>query len=399
MGNLLITGGKVIDGTGAPARLADIRIRNGRIAEVAPGLSSQGETAIDATGAVVTPGFINSHTHFDATIYWDPMCDPMPQHGVTTVVAGNCSLGLAPVRPQDRHAQVDVYSFIEDMPLDVLNQAIPWSWESFEDYAATLKQLQLGVNLATFVGHSQIRCYVMGDAAWERVATPGEIAAMTAELDKALAAGALGLSYSLYDKDREGRRVPSALADDAEMDAMIARLGTHGASFQFVPGDTTDVIIGQLEWLGTFLARHKVTGFYNILVHLDSDPTRSQRIVACLEGLQAKGTRIFGMASPRMFEMSIGFQGSICFMAVPAWNELVQSAPDVQQRMIADPQWRARARHDANSASRCCSRSTSRSFCGSARSANRSCRAGSAGHSAILWRSAAGILPTCWPTG
>src|SRR5690606_13931270 len=99
MGDLLIRGGTVIDGTGAPARRADIRVRGNRIAEIGQDLALEGEQVIDAAGAVVTPGFIDSHTHFDATIYWDPMLDPMPQHGVTTVVAGNCSLGLAPVRP------------------------------------------------------------------------------------------------------------------------------------------------------------------------------------------------------------------------------------------------------------------------------------------------------------
>ncbi len=347
MGDLLIVGGEVIDGTGSAGRIADVRVRGGRLVEIAPGLAPQGEAVIDAAGAVVAPGFIDSHTHFDATIYWDPLLDPMPQHGVTSVVAGNCSLGLAPVRPSDRRAQVDVYSFIEDMPLDVLDDAIPWTWQSFDEYAAALSARALGVNVALFVGHSQIRAWVMGEAAWERAATPGEIAAMCSELDKALAAGALGLSYSLYDKDRAGRPVPSCLADDAEMDALCVVLGRRGASFQFVPGDTTDVIIGQIEWLARFLGPHGVTGFYNILVHLDSDPERSRRLVACLERLQADGVRIYGMASPRPFELQIAFSGSICFIAVPAWNELVQAPLADKRRLAADPEWRARARHDA----------------------------------------------------
>jgi N-acyl-D-aspartate/D-glutamate deacylase len=351
MSDLLIVEGTVIDGTGAPGRKADIRVRGGRIVEVAPGLAPQGERVIDAAGALVAPGFIDSHTHFDATIYWDPLCDPMPQHGVTSVVVGNCSLGLAPVRPADRRSQVDVYSYIEDMPVDVLNEAIPWTWQGFADYAATLATRKLGVNVCAFVGHSQIRGYVMGEAAWERAATADEVAAMCAELETALTAGALGLSYSLYDKDREGRPVPSCLADDAEMDALCAVLGRHGASFQFVPGDTTDVIIGQIEWLAKFLGPHGVTGFYNILVHLDSDPERSRRLVACLEGLQARGLRIYGMASPRPFELLIGFEQSICFIGVPAWNELVQAPRAEKQRLIRDAGWRARARHDAASCS------------------------------------------------
>jgi N-acyl-D-amino-acid deacylase len=349
-GDLLICGGTVIDGTGAVGRKADIRVRAGRIDEIGPNLGAQGEFEIDAGGALVAPGFIDSHTHFDATIYWDPLCDPMPQHGVTTVVAGNCSLSLAPVRPQDRLEQVEVYSFIEDMPADVLNDVIPWDWESYSEYAASLEKQRLGVNLACFVGHSQIRSYVMGKAAWERAANADEVAAMADELGKALTAGALGLSYSLFDKDREGRLVPCRHADDAEMDALIARLGAHRASLQFVPGDSADLIISQLEWLGTFLGKHQVTGFYNALVQIDGEATRAGRTLACLEALQAKGVRMYGMVSPRLFELAIGFAGSICFMNLPAWNQLAQADPAEQRRLISDAAWRAQARSDAD----CC---------------------------------------------
>jgi N-acyl-D-aspartate/D-glutamate deacylase len=348
MGNLLIRNGTVIDGTGAPGRKADIRIGEGRIAEIAPGLQHQGEQEIDASGAVVTPGFIDSHTHFDATVFWDPLCDPMPQHGVTTVLAGNCSLGFAPMRPQDRAAQIDVFSYIEDLPVDLLNKVIPWNWESFADYARAQGERKLGVNLLTFVGHAQIRSFVMGEAAWERTATSEEIASMAALLDEALRAGAPGMSFSLYDKDRKGRSVPSCLADDAELDAMIATLAGHDAVFQFVPGDTTDVIIGQLEWFGKFLAKHGVTGFYNILVHLDSDPERSHRLRACLGQLHEKGAMIFGMASPRPFETLIGFDETLAFIAVPAWNELIQAPGEEKFRMVGDPAWRERARGDAD---------------------------------------------------
>jgi N-acyl-D-aspartate/D-glutamate deacylase len=347
-GDLLIRGGTLVDGTGAPGRQADVRIRGGKIAEIAPKLASQGEGEIDATGAIVAPGFIDSHTHYDATIFWDPMLDPMSQHGVTSVVAGNCALGLAPVRAQDRLSQIDVFSFIEDLPADLLNAVIPWKWESFADYAKALGEVKLGVNLLSYVGHSQIRGWVMGAAAWERAATAQEIAAMVEELDKALAAGALGLSYSLFDKDRESRPVPSFHADDAEMDALIAVLGKQGATFQFVPGDTTDVIIGQLEWLGGFLARHKVVGLYNTLVHLDSDPERSHRLVASLEQLHAKGAKIYGMVSPRLFEIEISFLAGIGFINLPSWNELVNVPLEKKFALIADEAWLAKARHEVD---------------------------------------------------
>jgi len=348
MGNLLIKGGKLVDGTGASARYADIRVRGGLIEEIGPDLDPCDEAIIDAAGAIVAPGFIDSHTHFDATIFWDPICDPMPQHGVTTVVAGNCSLGLAPIREQDRRSQVDVYGYIEDMPTDLLNDAIPWSWESYGDYADALSNVPLGVNLMTFVGHTQIRCYVMGDAAWERTATAREIEAMADELDKALGAGAIGMSFSLFDKDRQSRPVPSCLADDAELDALMAVLGKHGATFEFVPGDNVELILEHLDRLGALLGKHNVTGLYNILLHMESQPDRAERIVARLEELRSQGTRIFGMVSPRQIELSIGFEQTMCFIDVPSWNDLVQAPREARLQMIQDEEWRSLARKDAD---------------------------------------------------
>lgn len=349
MGNLLIVNGDVIDGTGGPALRLDVRVRDGRIAEMAAGLAPDGEPVIDAAGAIVAPGFIDSHTHFDATVFWDPRCDPMPQHGVTSVVIGNCALSLAPVRPQDRAAQIDVYSYIEDLPVDVLNAAIPWKWETFGEYAQALSRQPLGINLIGFVGHSQIRAYIMGDAAWERAATPEEIAAMADELDKALAAGALGLSYSLFDKDRRGRLVPSCVADAAELDALFAVLAAHEAPFQFVPdGNTTETLLDQLEWLASFLERHGVVGLYNIVVHVDGEPDRSRRVMELLERLHARGVRLFGMVSPRPFELSIGFDQTIAFINIPAWNELVQAGADEKRRLVSSEEWRSRARADVD---------------------------------------------------
>ena len=240
MSGLLIAGGQVVDGTGAPGRVADVRIKDGRIAEIGAGLA-RGRAGIDAGGAIVAPGFINSHTHFDATIYWDPLLDPMPQHGVTTFVAGNCSLGLAPMRPGRPAEPGRCLQLCRGHAGRLLNEAIPWDWESYPEYARSL-QMPMGVNLVTLVGHSQLRCYVMGEAAWERARGRTRSPRWPRSSTRRLRRARPGMSYSLFDRDRAGRPVPSCLADDAEMDALVARLGAYGAALQFVPGGTAEML-------------------------------------------------------------------------------------------------------------------------------------------------------------
>ena len=245
------------------------------------------------------------------------------------------------MRAEDRTGQIDTFSYIEDMPADLLNSVIPWEWEKFPDYARSFDRRPLGLNMVTFAGHSQIRAYVMGEAAWERAATPEEIKLIAAELEEALKAGANGLSFSLFDKDRKGRLVPSRHADDAE-------LAEYGAVLQFIPGHSTEGIIADLERVGAVLARHRVPGLYNALVHLDSEPDRAPRTIACLEALHAKGAHIWAMVSPRPFELRVDFEQSICFINVPAWNDLVQAPTETQRQMVSDPAWRDRARADAD---------------------------------------------------
>ena len=156
MSDLLVRGGLVVDGTGSPARAADVRVRGGRIAEIGPGLRPDGERVLDAGGGYVTPGFIDIHTHFDPAVFWDPMCDPMPQHGVTTVLAGNCSLSLAPVRPGQHGGVQELLCYIEDMPAESLDAALPWNWESYGDYLAAVDKL--AASASTWPGWSGTTC-------------------------------------------------------------------------------------------------------------------------------------------------------------------------------------------------------------------------------------------------
>ena len=197
-----------------------------------------GEQEIDAGGAVVAPGFIDCHTHYDPSIWWDPLVDPMPQHGVTTVVTGNCSLSLTPVRAADRARAADVFGFIEDIPVDAFATGIPWNWESYAEWHDALRMYGTAVNVAPLVGHSNLRVYVMGDDAWERAATPDERDRLAAVLAECLAAGALGLSTSFVDTDRNAHAVPSRAADADEFLALIdvlARAPGSARVLEFLP--------------------------------------------------------------------------------------------------------------------------------------------------------------------
>ncbi|WP_157215121.1 N-acyl-D-amino-acid deacylase family protein [Flavisphingomonas formosensis] len=236
----LIKGGTVVDGTGAPAYAADVRVKHGLIAEIGPDLQPEPrERVVDAAGCYVTPGFIESHNHFDGPMWWMPTMEPMPGYGVTTSVNGNCGFAAAPVHddPVVRKEMVDIFSFFEDIPDKPFLNLLPWDWRKWSEYKASLERnVKIPVNYAAFVGHIAIRLAVMGMEAWDRAATPDEIKAMCAHLEDALDAGALGLSSNLLDHDSRDRPVPTLRADDAEFAALMDVLARY-------PGRTLQVIV------------------------------------------------------------------------------------------------------------------------------------------------------------
>ncbi len=173
MADLVIRGGTVIDGTGAPGRRADVAIEGERIRAIGPGLS--GARTLDASGCVVAPGFIDIHTHYDAQVFWDPALTPSCFHGVTTVVAGNCGFSIAPTRPSHREVIARTLENVEDMNPATLGAGIPWDFETHPEYLASVGRRGTALNFGAYVGHTAVRLYVMGDAAYERKATDEEV--------------------------------------------------------------------------------------------------------------------------------------------------------------------------------------------------------------------------------
>jgi N-acyl-D-aspartate/D-glutamate deacylase len=233
MSELLIRSARVVDGTGAPSRRADVLVREGTVVEIGDGLRAERDARhIDADGLVLTPGFIDVHTHYDAQLMFEPTASPSSWHGVTTVVTGNCGFSLAPSRSDDIPWLLQTLARVEGMSADALAAGVTFAGGSTADLVRHLEG-RLGVNVVPLVGHCAIRRHVMGDAASERAATDDEIAHMADLLDRELADGGYGFSSSQLDvhADHEGRPVPSNLAEPAELVALAAVLARHPGSF------------------------------------------------------------------------------------------------------------------------------------------------------------------------
>lgn len=345
MRDLLIRGGMVVDGTDEPPFPADVRVRAGVIAEVGPRLWPDGEPVLDAGGAFVAPGFIDTHTHLDPSLFWDPLCDPMPQHGVTTVVTGNCSLSLAPVRPEHRGDLAAMFAYIEDIPRSALSGAVPWGWTSWREYDEALRRDGFAVNVASLVGHTALRLFVMGDQAWERPASPTERSRMAAVLDGCLLAGGFGLSTSLFDEDAAKRPVPSRLADDAEVGAVLDVLAARAAFFAFIPNVATHAgILRDVERMARLCRPRGIVASWNGLFHDERKPERSAELLTQAAELQADGARVYPQVSPRRMDVRVNWDGGMAFYSMAPWHQVVQASGEDKRRLLADPAWRTSAR-------------------------------------------------------
>jgi N-acyl-D-amino-acid deacylase len=354
--DMLIVGGTVIDGTGAPGEVSNVRLRDGLIAEVGPKLAPEtGEEVFDADGCFVLPGLIESHTHFDGTMWWQPDLDPLPGCGVTTVVMGNCGFAIAPLHKDQevREQVVKIFSFFEDIPEEPFLQNLPWDWSTWSEYKASMtRNVRVPVNYGAFVGHIALRLAVMGMDAWDRAASPEETLQIAALLDDALGAGALGMSTNLMDHDGEDRPVPSLQADDAEFRALFEVMARY-------PNSSVQVVVDSLMRMTATASVEriaKISEGLQVRVQWVGVPTLQwqkdyglQKPLADLhQRLSDEGRDFWTGYAHVPITVTASVRQSLLFAQTNAyaWHEVVTAETDEEKlALLADPDWRKRARH------------------------------------------------------
>lgn len=349
MGDVIIRGGTVVDGTGAPGVSADVRVRDGLITEVGPGLAVENEQVIDAGGAYVIPGIIDNHTHLDGAMWWDTGLDPLPASGNTSMVFGNCGNSIAPLAGAQRDEIVDLLCFLEDLPLEAFERLIPWTWERWPEYMTALEGQPTSVHAGGYVGHLALRTYVMGPPAWERAATPEEVQQMCAVLDEGLAVGALGLSLNFFDRDRTLRLVPGFFADDDELLALFTVVARHRpATVQCITRfNDREHDVADAERMARLLkAAGGVRGQWPGIPMNVRDADHRPVLWDAHHRIQAGGADLWPAVAFKPLAPFFSFERSIVFQRVPAWNEWVNGPTESKLATLADPAWRDRARTD-----------------------------------------------------
>src|SRR5881227_85206 len=337
--DLLIRGGTLVDGTGAPARPGDVAIRDGRIAAVG---TVQGTAArvLDADGAVVAPGFVDIHTHYDAQVFWDRMLTISPWHGVTSVVMGNCGFGVAPTRPAHRDLVLRTLESVEGMSLEALHAGVgtDWPFESFGEFLSAIEQRGTAINVGALVGHTPVRLYVMGEEATEREATADEIAAMRALVRDALRAGALGFatSKSPTHVGWAGRPVPSRVASWHEIEALAGCLAEAA-------GGVMQATIGPGLFLDQFAAiqerTHRPVSWTALLGGM-LGPDGHRAVLEQSAALQARGIRVIPQVSCRPLMVEFQLRAPFPLESMSVMRPVSQADHAGKRAIYADAEFR-----------------------------------------------------------
>ena len=338
--DLLVRGALVYDGTGAPPQRADVAVAGGRIERVAPHIDAVDAAArtVDAHGLALMPGIIDSHTHFDAQITWDPTLRPSPALGVTTAVIGNCGFTIAPCRPGDRELTMRNLTQVEGMSLDALRAGIDWGFESFADYMAQLRRRGCAINVAAYVGHSSVRTYVMGADAARRAASADEIARMQDIVRAAMRHGAVGFatSTSPAHNGEGGLPMPSRLADEAEMAALVGAMAEGGRGvYMLTKGGHTKVSF--LESLAAATGRPVMIA---ALLHNGTNPRAVFEDLDAIAAANERGHRLLGQVSCCPLTMDFTLASPYPVEGLASWKPALGLSGDALKARLAEPSFR-----------------------------------------------------------
>ena len=342
--DLLLRGERVVDGSGQPSYLADVAVKDGKIVELGR-VRGSAEKTIDAQGLVVSPGFIDHHTHMDAQVFWDPYATSEPQHGITSIVTGNCGLALAPVKHGDEDAILKNFVRVEAMPRHALEQGVPWGWHSYRDYLNRIEG-RLGINVGGLVGHIAVRQYVMGEESVERQATPAEIQRMKALVLEGMEAGALGFSTNRNERHmrEDGKPVPSRLASDEELFTLCDVLGeVNAGAFQSTLGQFTPKHFEMYNYLARRTQR-PVIG--QTVMYRPNAPKRWKEQLDAVMPTFRDGYRLYlrthTVPNFRTFTLS----NTQAFDEFPKWKQLMFMEIEARKKSLADPEVRQNLRAD-----------------------------------------------------
>lgn len=348
MYDLLISNACICDGTGGPAYSGSVAIANGKIAAISAGaLDLTARQTLDANGLVLAPGFIDCHTHFDAQITWDGFAEPSLEHGVTTVINGNCSLTMAPVRAEHREFVGAVFRQIEEMPKADFEAGMKWNWETFDEYLNTFRD-QLGINVAPLVGHSMLRLWVMGDSSRDRPANTAEIAEIQHLLRQCLDAGAVGMSSSWVDIDPEFRAVPCRQADLDEFAALCQVLGEYDAVMQIVPEFwDADLLAARVDMMAEWSRRFGVTVTFSPLFDSTAAPELVGQTMKRVQQQVGTGARVIPQMQTRPIDVTFEFDVPTSVFSTRAlwWATILKphdetladfQNPEIRRQLIAE---------------------------------------------------------------
>src|SRR5262245_3205197 len=340
--DLLLKNGRVIDGSGMPSFYGDVAVKQGKIAAIGK-LSGPATRVINAEGLVIAPGFVDNHCHYDAQVLWDPLCSFSCYHGATTVIIGNCSLALAPVRPGTEERVSEFLSYVEAIPMDVL-KTVDFSWETIPQYMDTLDR-RLGVNVGTLIGHSAVRHYVMGNDCQGRAATPDEVEAMRGIVRDGITAGALGLSVSRNrgHYDPQGVHIPAIWAEESAIFAIadvLSELGT--GTIQSGGGRDAELQNRLMTRLADATGRQLV---YNNLGQSARQPDAWKEHMALVDEAATRGIRANPLCTPNSTTQRFTMRNAQVFRGIPTWHPILLASDEEKLQAYRDPEVR-RKLHD-----------------------------------------------------